>query len=197
MPIRLAQLFALLALLGSVPAHAMDSLRCGSRVVSVDAIDAEVIAACGEPSYRDHRVHSLPRGRYDDALEVWYYNAGSSQLIRVLTFRDGKLVSVDNDGYGFTPPADHVCGPGDIFEGWSKFRLLAYCGEPVSKHAVAVTETVISPTFPHGRLGAYPTEVYREEWVYNFGPNYFLRKVTLENGVVTDIQNGNRGFDPH
>lgn len=193
--------WVLLSLLQTpLPAQAGDSLRCGSRLVNVDALAAQVVALCGEPDWRDTREYAQPRySRYVADSEVWYYNFGPSQLIRVLTFRDGRLKSVDTDGYGFVKPPKPPCRPGDIIEGLSKFRLYLMCGEPISKKAESVTVPyeVYTRTHRSGDLGysGYEVPIYREEWVYNFGPSYFLREVTLENGVVTDVQNGDRGFD--
>lgn len=179
------------------PAMAGDSLRCGSRIVGADAVEAEVEARCGRPDYRDRRVMALPYGGYEADTEVWYYNLGPSQLIRVLTFRDGHLVSVDTDGYGFLPPDAPHCGQIDIREGMSKYRLLAFCGEPISRNARGIVDSVPMRTGPGGGWRAYPVQVYREEWVYNFGPSHFLCEVTIDNGVVSQVRSADRrGFNP-
>ena len=47
---------------------------------------------------------------------------------------------------------------------------------------------------PRATYGAWET-VYREEWVYNFGAARFMRIVHLDNGRVTDVEFGGRGFD--
>jgi hypothetical protein len=44
--------------------------------------------------------------------------------------------------------------------------------------------------------GGYQRQVHRKEWVYDFGSSYFLRNVILENGKVTYVENGDRGFNP-
>lgn len=184
--------------------QADDSLRCGSRLVSTGMIEAEVEAVCGKPAFRDVEGYELPRNRgYDTDSEVWTYNFGPNRLLQQLRFRNGKLQSIHSGGYGFNPDTQGQCGPGDIVVGMTKYQLLHNCGEPVSKHA----EELLAPTVPDGALyrrpdgvyayrGGYQRQVYREQWVYNFGPNYFLRKVILENGKVTDVENGNRGFNP-
>jgi hypothetical protein len=178
------------------PAMAADSLRCGSRIVGSDAVQAEVEAQCGKPDFRDQRAVALPYGRYDADTEVWYYNPGPSQLIRVLTFRDGHLIQVDTDGYGFSPPESPHCSQVDIREGMSKFRLLAFCGNPVSRSAKGIIDSAPFRAGPGLATRAYPMQVYREEWVYNFGPNRFLSEVTLDNGVVTEVHSADRrGFN--
>lgn len=179
------------------PAFAGDSLRCGSRIVAADSVEAEVTAKCGQPDFRDRRVAALPYGRFDADTEIWYYNPGPSQLIRVLTFRDGRLVEVETDGYGFVPPDDAHCSQGEISEGMSKFRLMAFCGEPISRSAKGIIDSVPVRTGPGNAWRSYPVQVYREEWVYNFGPNRFLCEVTLDNGVVSEVRSADRrGFNP-
>ena len=34
-------------------------------------------------------------------IEVWTYNLGSTQFIRYLTFKNGKLVDIRSGGYGY------------------------------------------------------------------------------------------------
>ncbi|MDI3260105.1 MAG: DUF2845 domain-containing protein [Sinobacteraceae bacterium] len=187
-------LLLLLALSGSAAGD--DVMRCGSRLVSRGMPTAEVRALCGEPAYRDAWYAALPYGGYAADIEVWYYNFGPSQLLRLLKFRNGELESIGADGYGFTPPPRPDCGPGDILPGMSKYRLLSSCGEPLSKRA----EDLLVPVPPRstealGYGGGYYTPVYREEWIYNFGARYFLRKVILENGRVSEVRDGERGFD--
>src|SRR3546814_9831919 len=76
------------ALLMPLPSHAAESLRCGSRLASVGMTAAEVLSVCGEPGYRD--VWAQPGGYgggYLGNVEEWTYNFGSSQLLRVMRFR--------------------------------------------------------------------------------------------------------------
>lgn len=185
-------MFALLA--GG--AGAGDTLRCGSRLVPEDARAAQIIAVCGEPDYRD--VWNVPHpysGRWVSDVEQWYYNFGSNQLLRVLTLRGGRLQDVATDGYGFAESQPPRCDPALIGEGMTKYRLLAICGEPLTRQV----QSLHRPWPRGGGLQGYGPPryweaVYREEWVYNFGPQYFMRIVTLENGRIVDVENGERGF---
>lgn len=162
-------------------------------------------ALCGPPSFRDVESHPLPgtRGHVVDA-EVWTYNFGPDRLLQLLRFRNNHLADIRSDGYGFAgAPRDH-CDPDDIAIGMSKYELLFRCGQPVSKTAASL----LGPTFPDGRVqrqpngvyaavGGYRREVYRERWVYDFGPDRLPREVVLENGKVTDVEDGEGGFDAH
>lgn len=180
-------------------ADAAGAMRCGSRLVSEGKIAAAVLAACGEPTWRDAWSYPQPAGRgWISAIETWYYNFGPNQLLRVLTIRDGTLTRIEADGYGYAEPPSGRCAPGELVAGLSKFRLMLMCGEPVTRRAGNFLRQEDEPLLRGGqaRMGRrFVTEVYREEWVYNFGARYLLRVITLENGKVTDVADGDRGYD--
>lgn len=195
-------LLVTILLLAACPApEAADSMRCGSRIISVEARAAEVLAACGEPDFRDVLSYSgqgLPNEWSES--EQWTYNFGSNKLLHVLKLRRGRLIDIETDGFGF-PRGEQGCAPSSVVDGLSKYRLLERCGEPLTSRQIGVIST-FKPR--HQRQyggwstsrGLYSAEVFREEWVYNFGSRYFLKVVTLEDGRVSDVKNGERGFDP-
>jgi hypothetical protein len=193
----------LLLLLGQLlaPAQAADNLRCGSRIVSLRAIAAEVDAVCGEPAYIDRwEIEPPPYTPYLADTEVWYYNFGSNRLLQVLKFRNGRLASIDTDGYGFDQLPQGQCGPAGIVEGESSYRLLSRCGEPVARRSTGALRALQPHGDGNGRYttvyGDAFTPVYREEWVYNFGSRFRQQTVTLENGRVVAVEDGGAGFDP-
>lgn len=199
----LALCIALAGLASGSPASAGDSMRCGSRLVAVEARAAEILGACGEPSYRDVWSFDNPRGGgWIADTEEWTYNFGPNQLIRILRLRNGRLVDIETDGYGFSEPAHSSCPPISVIEGLSKYRLLSMCGEPLTRRASSALRPLDSDSrvargySRHWREDQFVVPVYREEWVYNFGAHYLMREVTLENGRVVDVQNADRGFDP-
>jgi hypothetical protein len=180
------------------PASAADSMRCASRIVTVEARAAEVIAACGMPAFRD--AYPLPgfdpRGIAE--VEQWTYNFGRNQLLHVLRLRHGRLVDIRTDGYGFAPGSLR-CDANAIVDGLSKYRLLTACGEPLTRREIGrVVSLQPRHRHRHGGFttsrGHVPIEVWREEWVYNFGPNAFLKVLRIEDGMVTQVENGERGF---
>ncbi|GAC1629056.1 MAG: hypothetical protein NVS9B10_19700 [Nevskia sp.] len=188
------------ALVAAPPAQAADSLRCGSRIVSVEAILPAVLAACGEPAYRDvWRYYDDSYARYVGDTEVWTYNFGPNQLLRILRFRDGRLNAIETDGYGFRAPGNGRCAPTAIIGGLSKYRLVSACGEPATKRALGYLVPDRRRGFDRdgGELsrGFRLQPSYREEWTYNFGARYLLRRVMLENGRVVDVEDGERGYD--
>jgi len=169
-------------------AWAGDTLRCGARVVSTEDLAAEVLAACGEPDYRDH---GFPAPTYVAYEETWWYNFGSQRFIQALRFRGGRLVSIESDGYGFDTPASSNCEPHEIVTGLSAFRLLHRCGAPATREIF----DELRPLHRQGAPAAQPAvrPLRRERWVYDFGADARVRIVTLKNGRVTDVDSGAYG----
>lgn len=179
------------------PADASGALRCGSRIIQEGQRAAELLSACGEPDYRDVWGYAGPRGGWLADVEEWYYNFGSSQLLRVVRLRNGRIDRIDAEGYGYHQGDPPRCEPGMLVPGLSKFRLLRSCGEPLTRKVLNVLRRAGDDPYhryPPGYADAY-TSVYREEWVYNFGSRHLLRIVTLEDGRIVDVENGDRGFD--
>lgn len=181
------------------PLAAADTMRCGSRVVSVEAHAAEVLSACGTPDFRDVFSHPAAHGPGVLAdIEQWTYNFGPNKLLHVLRLRNGRLVRIDREGYGFHRSVTPRCSPGLLVDGLPKYRLLQACGEPLTRRDIGFV-----PAASHhhpGRIGRsrshFPVEVFHQEWVYNFGPRHPLKVVTLGDGTVVDVQNADRGFNP-
>ena len=94
----LASLFA-----WASPAGAAGSLRCGSRLVSEGDRAAELLAACGEPAFRDAWGQPQAHGNILADTEEWTYNFGPQSLMRRLTFRNGVINAFSGEG---EPAAD-------------------------------------------------------------------------------------------
>jgi hypothetical protein len=165
-----------------------DTMRCGDRIVSTEALVAEVLAACGEPDYHDRW---LEPPLYVAEEEQWYYNFGSQRFVRVLRFRHGRLTSIETDGYGFDQPPAGRCAPADIVRGLSAFRLLHRCGPPATRETLAAL-LPLRHGDPARRAGAVRT-VRSERWVYDFGAGTRLRIVRLRDGRVVDVEQGEFG----
>lgn len=80
-----------------------------------------------------------------------------------------------------------------ITEGDRGVEVKRYCGEPIAVKKRRAARTVYSH---RGRIleRGFRTEVLVERWTYNFGPNRLMRVITLEDGVVTDIEVLGYGF---
>lgn len=194
--------FGILALALSAEAWAGSSIRCGSRLVDEEDLAAELLAACGEPSFRDRFNVQLPNGAYVADTEVWTYDLGPQQLLRLVTLREGRISQIDTDGYGFSRNSLPRCESHHLVEGLSKYRLITKCGEPLTKRSDNVLKPAYAQPDVYRRGGdAYAyrqhhvTPVYREEWVYNFGSRSAMRRVILEDGRVTYVESIDRGFD--
>jgi hypothetical protein len=87
-------------------------LDCEDRLVSEGQAPWAVQAICGEPAQVQDTVEIVLKPVYDafgrivDHLpvavpkSVWTYNFGSSRLVYLLTFLEGKLVKIETAGYG-------------------------------------------------------------------------------------------------
>lgn len=170
--------------------------RCDGQIIDTGDNRLKVRSLCGEPDLIDAPGQAVIGHALQADQETWYYNFGPRQLIRVLHFRRGRLVEIDQDGYGFRVTEPGRCSGFDMVEGWSKFRLLVECGPPDDTEIGRVLRPVRPEDF--GGHGAHLTgqriEVLRERWIYNFGPEQLLRTVWIEQGVVTDVEVGGRGY---
>lgn len=208
--VRTRAAIGLLALAGILAAGRSEagSLRCGSRLVDEGDQAAELLAACGEPALRDTWNYPLPRGGYVADIEVWVYDLGPSQLLRLVKLSNGRITEVETDGYGFPPLRPDAppprCEPRLINSGLSKYRLLRMCGEPLTRRA----ENLLKPLYARPEIyrrdqdryayrnNQYLTPAYREEWVYNLGPRTAMRQVIMEDGWVVEVEQLDHGFDP-
>jgi Protein of unknown function (DUF2845) len=92
-----------------------------------------------------------------------------------------------------TPAEAMRCGHRLIREGVRADELLRYCGQPLSVES-RYAERPYGFTRGGVYLPGFFEEVRIEEWTYNFGPRRFMRVVTLENGVVSDVRELGYGF---
>ena len=179
MPLRLL-LIPVLALLAT-PAHA---LRCGTDLVREGDPAYQVRRACGEPGWIgryhwDHGAHA----------EVWHYNFGPNDLIRILHFRDGRLQRIETAGRGFVEPREPgSCRPAQILPGMSAHELLQRCGRPVQREGPFLKHLSDRVTRPsHGRVHRFH-RAFVEDWYYEFGSGYLARRVRLVDGIVERIE---------
>jgi hypothetical protein len=102
-------------------AQADESLRCGTRLVSVGDVPYQVKSLCGIPDDVQQRTElrtvrravTVPcaagfcQSMVEDTIQVnvedWTYDFGAQRFIQYLTFANGKLVNVRSGGYGRKP----------------------------------------------------------------------------------------------
>ena len=113
-----ACLAAALLTVCATPALAVDSMRCGSRLITQGDGKDKVYALCGEPSAISVHgfVRRAPRYEYgrgyhrydwygpsfvDLPVEIWTYNFGSHKLLHKLRFVGDELEEIETAGYGY------------------------------------------------------------------------------------------------
>lgn len=84
----------LAGVLASLCAEA-ESMRCGSRLVSLGDRTFEVLSKCGEPRYRDPVGYSLGGNeRREYSIEEWVYGPNNGML-SILTFEGNRLKRIE------------------------------------------------------------------------------------------------------
>jgi len=182
----------LLGLLAFVVQLDAQTLRCGSRLVTRDDYDFQVRERCGDPFWIENRYEVTIAG-HDSAFETrtgnvytaWYYNFGPTRLMVRLLFRDGRMVGEQTLGYGLNDPGSE-CGPAKMTRGLSSGELIAYCGEPLSRHDIPV-EVIQRDSNAFERR----VEVSQQEWIYDLGGD-FLYALSLINGRVDSVRSIHR-----
>ncbi len=83
-------------------AAADDDMRCKGGLVSVGDREEVVQRKCGAPTASETRTdHSWIHGvSITTVVDTWTYDRGRRELVRVLTFSDGVLGSIELGDYG-------------------------------------------------------------------------------------------------
>ena len=91
---RCAEELHITPLLGSLHAQASSTYRCNSRLVSLDATTAEVLAKCGEPASSAQLGYKEVLDEYgyrqEVAVEEWVYGPNNGML-HFLRFEGNRL----------------------------------------------------------------------------------------------------------
>ncbi len=140
-------------------------------------VEDEIRAACGEPAFRERIGATLPGAEYD---EEWLYNFGPRKLLRILRLREGRLVLIEDDGFGYHQPPKLSCDFYSLRERMSKFRLLLACDKPNRRETLAAYRSV------EGSTAVLP--ILRERWHYNAASGERVRTVTMENGRIVSVE---------
>lgn len=101
------------------------AMRCKSKIISKDDIQAKVLKYCGEPVTRNqhyiersdyyawrnsnheyigsdgYRRYPASRFLIEILVEIWVYNFGPNKLMREVTFENGIVVKVETLERGF------------------------------------------------------------------------------------------------
>ncbi len=79
---------------------------CSEQVLSIGDSKTDVLAKCGEPSLKDSHGEEIREevGESERKMFVrveWTYNLGPTRFVRILTFRNSKLVYIRTGNYGY------------------------------------------------------------------------------------------------
>jgi hypothetical protein len=85
-----------------------DQAECSEQIVSRGDSKSDVLAKCGEPSWKDTHEEELGEKleggverRQLVKVEEWTYNLGTNRFVRILTFRNDRLFDIKTGGYGY------------------------------------------------------------------------------------------------
>lgn len=91
------------------------------------------------------------------------------------------------------------CGSKLVTEGMHEVQVVAICGEPVTRRHLGYTmrgfDRAPGASNSHGwsmytgpAFGALAEDVAVTEYVYNFGPRKFMRRLVFEGGLLVSIE---------
>lgn len=83
------------------------------------------------------------------------------------------------------------CGKKVVKTGDSTSKVLATCGEPFQREFVGVEKSKIKEEIDQGSV-TETKEVKVEKWTYNFGAGTLLRLLTFKDGMLVEIETGDR-----
>jgi hypothetical protein len=70
-------------------------MRCGNDLVHEGDYKAQVLLKCGEPLLAEHIYECRPYGFGCGVVEQWTYDLGTYRMLRVITFRDGRVDRIE------------------------------------------------------------------------------------------------------
>ena len=192
---RFAALIVLVCLAAASSQGAL-AFRCNGDLISEGDSKLTVRASCGEPDWIDHWAEELIQSPDTDIErrllrvdERWIYNQGPTQFLRIITFKNGRVTSIDTGGYGFvTTPGLQDCDLDSFSMGTTSLEVAQKCGQPDARERRI--ETVTVPALG----GRQKTAVVVEEWTFNLGPRRFMRILTFRNGNLVGVRTGEKGF---
>lgn len=193
MKITLISLQVIVVIMFSLLSSNSDAMRCGDKLVSIGDTKAEVLLKCGKPFFENLISFEMTRNtNKSDAIsntgieEQWTYNQGNNQLLKILTFMGGRLISIE-DGERVNPTEEYK-KDFHFSIGDTQANVLRIYGEPITKEIVSLEKALISDESGKRIL----KEVKVEQWTYSPGPGKFLLILTFKNGRLVQIDEGDR-----
>jgi hypothetical protein len=166
-------------------------MRCAGRLVDPGATKSEVLARCGPPGFTSLIAveirHQGGTATEEVPVEQWSYDQGTDTLRRILTFRAGRLVSIEK---GERISSSKIKGTFSARVGDSQAEIYRKYGEPLLRETVRVEKVpVASDADSEVEI---VREVPVEEWTYSPGSDTFLKILTFKDGRLVRIEDGER-----
>jgi len=191
-----------------------DAVDCDGGVVFMGQNAVDLLAKCGEPSFREERDEERSTVVFDSSQQLtevhttrvhvarWTYDFGPTRFLQSVILENGRIVSIQRGGYGLAtapPRPERVsmarCDPQRSFHlGDSAYEVLSRCGEPASREFKQV-ERQISAAGVEGIVHGPAAVIDIETWTYNFGARTFQRRLKFVDGWLVDIATGTYGYD--
>lgn len=80
---------------------------CDEQKIERGAMKLDVLVKCGEPSWKEERTEEVfeevdknTKRKVTVTYEDWTYNLGPNRFMRILTFKNGRLVDIRTGSYG-------------------------------------------------------------------------------------------------
>jgi hypothetical protein len=112
-------------------------------------------------------------------------------MVRILEWTAATALSL----LAASPALAMRCGTHLVHEGDTRSLVASKCGAPAEiSHSSVLRRPVI---WRHGRpyfLSADVVQIPVEFWIYNLGPNKFMRRLRFEDGLVTEIETLGYGY---
>lgn len=70
-------------------------MRCDNDLVQEGDYKVQVLLKCGEPLFIEREYECLPGGLGCATVERWTYDPGPLRMLRILSFRDGRLTRIE------------------------------------------------------------------------------------------------------
>ncbi len=173
------------------------AMRCGTELISEGDLALELRKHCGEPDWIDRQYEEIVydeegdfEHRIANVIERWVYNFGPNQFMRFVLIRNNRVAQITTGDYGFTMPKSPPRCDSRVFSlGMSLLEVQGKCGKPDS---VSQRHETITRPLAKGVRGKSTVTI--DEWIYNLGPQRFVRILVFRNGRLTKVETGGKGF---
>ncbi|MCP4682629.1 MAG: DUF2845 domain-containing protein [Desulfobacterales bacterium] len=172
--------------------------KCGKKLVSKGDTTFDILKKCKKPDWVDKtEIEVIKKTAPDEWTksrinrETWLYNFGPKAFMMELIIENGKLVRIKSlrSGYREEDIGRFRNVETKLHNQMSKSEALIYWGDP--DHKASRTEVKYHKANEE-KILEYNVTV--AEWLYNFGPNRFVKTLVFENNRMVEIKTGGYGY---